>query len=122
MVTSVTSFTRNGVSDWLVQRISAVILLVYFLFLAFYVGSHSELTYQQWRDLFAAPWMRAFTLLALFALCAHAWIGMWTIFTDYLTTTVLGRAATMVRLGFQLASLLLLFVYFVWCVQILWSI
>lgn len=122
MVTNVTSLGRNGVYDWLVQRISAVILLAYFLFLAFYVGSHPDLTFLQWRALFASDWMRAFSLLALFALCAHAWIGMWTIFTDYLTTAVLGKAATAVRLGFQLATLLTLFAYFVWCVQILWSI
>ena len=31
MVTSVTSFSRNGVSDWLVQRVSAVLLGVYFV-------------------------------------------------------------------------------------------
>ena len=33
MVTAVTSFGRSGVSDWLVQRVSAVILLAYFLFI-----------------------------------------------------------------------------------------
>jgi succinate dehydrogenase / fumarate reductase membrane anchor subunit len=122
MVTNITSLGRNGVYDWLVQRISAVILLTYVVFLAFYLGSHPDLTYAQWQGLFASTPMRAFTLLALISLCAHAWIGMWTIFTDYLTTTVLGQAATMVRLGFQLVCLLVLFAYFVWCVQILWSI
>jgi len=122
MVTNVTSLGRNGVYDWLVQRVSAVILLSYFVFLAFYLGSHPGLTYQQWQGLFASTSMRAFTLLALFSLCAHAWIGMWTVFTDYLTKAALGPAATAVRLGFQLATLLALFAYFVWCVQILWSI
>lgn len=122
MVTSVTSLGRNGVYDWLVQRVSAVILLCFFVFLAFYLGTHPDLTFQQWQGLFASTSMRAFTLLALFSLCAHAWIGMWTIFTDYLTTAVLGQAATTVRLVFQLVTLLALFAYFVWCVQILWSI
>jgi succinate dehydrogenase / fumarate reductase membrane anchor subunit len=122
MVTNITSLGRNGVYDWLVQRVSAVVLLAYFVFLAFYVGTNPELTYLQWQSLFASIWMRAFSLLALLSLCAHAWIGMWTIFTDYLTSTVLGGAATIVRLGFQLLCLLVLFAYFVWCVQILWSI
>ena len=31
MVRSVTSFGRSGLSDWLVQRVSGVILLAYFL-------------------------------------------------------------------------------------------
>jgi succinate dehydrogenase / fumarate reductase, membrane anchor subunit len=122
MVTNITSLGRNGVQDWLVQRISAVVLLAYFLFLAFYVGTNPGLTYPQWQGLFASPWMRAFSLLALLSLCAHAWIGMWTVFTDYLTTAALGQAATVTRLGLQLLCLLVLFAYFVWCVQILWSI
>jgi succinate dehydrogenase / fumarate reductase membrane anchor subunit len=122
MVTNITSLGRNGVYDWLVQRVSAVVLLTYFVFLAFYLGTHPDLTYVQWRGLFASTSMRAFTLLALISLCAHAWIGMWTIFTDYLTTMVLGRAATTIRFCFQIVCLFVLFTYFVWCVQILWSI
>ena len=31
MVTSVTSFGRSGLSDWLVQRISGVVLLTYLI-------------------------------------------------------------------------------------------
>ena len=122
MVTNITSLGRNGVHDWLVQRVSAVILLAYFVFLAIYVGRNPELTYLQWQSLFASTWMRAFSLMALLSLCAHAWIGMWTVFTDYLTSNVLGQAATVVRLLFQLLCLLVLFAYFVWCVKILWSI
>ena len=122
MVTNITSLGRNGVYDWLVQRVSAVVLLAYFLFLAFYVGTNPELTFQQWQGLFDSIPMRMFSLLALLSLCGHAWIGMWTIATDYLTSADFGGAATILRLFFQLLCLLVLFAYFVWCVQILWSI
>lgn len=33
MVTTVTSYGRSGLSDWLVQRVSAVILAVYSIFM-----------------------------------------------------------------------------------------
>lgn len=122
MVTSVTSLGRNGLYDWLVQRVSAVVLLVYFLFLAAYIGMSGDLSFAQWRGLFNQTWMRVFSLLALLSLCAHAWIGMWTISTDYLQRMALGAAATPVRLLFQFACLLVLVTYFAWCVQILWSI
>jgi succinate dehydrogenase / fumarate reductase membrane anchor subunit len=122
MVTSVTSLGRNGLYDWLVQRVSAVVLLAYILFLVGYIATADGLTYAAWRDLFAQTWMRIFSLGALLALCAHAWIGMWTISTDYFTSMTLGSAATIVRLLFQLFCLAVLVVYFVWCVQILWSI
>lgn len=122
MVTSVTSLGRNGVSDWLIQRVSAVVLLAYCLFIVAYIGMAGELTFIQWRGLFAQTWMRVFSLLALLSLCAHAWIGMWTIGTDYLKEMALGAAATPIRLVYQLGCLLVLVAYFAWCIQILWSI
>ena len=122
MVTNITSLGRNGVHDWLVQRISAVVLLAYFVFLIVYVATNTDLSFSQWQNLFSHTWMRVFSLTALLSLCAHAWIGMWTISTDYFTSAVLGTAATVIRLGFQLVCLLILISYFVWCVQILWSI
>lgn len=122
MVTSVTSLGRSGVYDWLVQRVSAVVLLCWFLFMAGFLASHSDLSYADWQALFSRTWMRFFTLGAMLSLVAHAWVGMWTIFTDYFSASMLGRKATVVRLLFQLACLLVLAVYLLWCVQILWSI
>lgn len=122
MVTSVTSLGRNGLYDWLVQRISAIVLLMWFLYVTFFVASHPALAYADWQGLFAQTWMRIFTLSALLSLCAHAWIGMWTISTDYFTAALLGSKATTVRLLFQIATLAVLVVYLLWCIQILWSI
>ena len=33
--------------------------------------------------------MKIFSLAALVSICAHAWIGMWTLSTDYLKPVVL---------------------------------
>jgi succinate dehydrogenase / fumarate reductase membrane anchor subunit len=122
MVSNISNLGRNGVADWLIQRVSALVLLAWILFLVFYIAVTDALTAQLWQELFSQTWMRVFSLAALLSLCAHAWIGMWTISTDYLTAMALGKAATAVRLLFQLACLLVLLTYFVWCVQILWSI
>jgi succinate dehydrogenase / fumarate reductase membrane anchor subunit len=122
MVTSITSLGKNGIYDWLVQRVTAVVLLSWFLYIGFVIAGADSLDYPTWKALFAQSWMRIFTLLALLSLCAHAWIGMWTISTDYFTTRMLGSAATLIRFVFQFACLIVLIVYFVWCVQILWSI
>jgi len=122
MVTSVSSLGRSGVYDWLVQRISAVVLLAWFGFAAIFITTHSPMTYEAWRDLFTHLSMRIFTLVAMLALCAHAWIGMWTVATDYLTPKMLGGKATVLRLLFQLAVLAVMAVYLIWCIQILWSV
>lgn len=122
MVTSVTSFGRSGLYDWVVQRVTAIILLLYILFLVITVFLTPDMQYGDWQDLFARNWVRLFSLISLFSLCAHAWIGMWTIATDYLTPVLLGSSATLVRFAFQIVCLIVLFTYFVWGVQILWSI
>lgn len=122
MVTNITSLGSTGTSDWLVQRVSALVLLAWIFCVGGSVLFTDGMTYEAWSGLFDTTAMRVFSLAALLSLCAHAWIGMWTIATDYLTTALLGKAATSVRLLFQLACLLVLFTYFVWCVQILWSV
>jgi succinate dehydrogenase / fumarate reductase, membrane anchor subunit len=122
MVRNVTSFGRSGVSDWVVQRASAVILGVYFVGLLGFMLLTPDLGYAEWQALFSATWMRIASLAALLALCAHAWIGMWTVFTDYLTEYMLGPKGTVLRFVFQAASVLLIFVYLVWGVQILWGL
>ena len=59
---------------------------------------------------------------ALVALGVHAWVGMWTISTDYLTPMALGKWATVVRFLFQGTCGVAMFTFFVWGVQILWGI
>ncbi|RMS19563.1 succinate dehydrogenase, hydrophobic membrane anchor protein [Pseudomonas coronafaciens pv. porri] len=122
MVTNVTNLSRSGLYDWMAQRVSAVVLAAYFIFLIGYMVFHPGLSYAQWHDLFAHNGMRIFSLLALVALGAHAWVGMWTIATDYLTPMALGKSATAVRFLFQAVCGVLMFAYFVWGVQILWGI
>lgn len=121
MVSNV-SMGRNGIAYYLLQRATALILLVYVLFLAGALLFSGGMDYAAWRDLFSHGAMRAFTLLALLALCGHAWTGMWTVYTDYLTPGMIGKGATAIRLAAELLTLIVLFVYLVWGVQILWSI
>jgi succinate dehydrogenase / fumarate reductase membrane anchor subunit len=121
MVTNVTSFARSGLADWMVQRVSAVILAAYTLFLLGYVVLNPGMGYAEWHALFSNNAMRILSLLTLVALCAHAWIGIWTISTDYLTPMALGKSATAVRFIFQAACGVAIFVFLVWGVQILWG-
>lgn len=122
MVTNITNYARSGLADWFLQRLSALVLGAYTLFLLGYLLFQGDLQFQQWQALFACTGMRIFTLAALLSLLAHAWIGMWTIATDYLNERALGRAAVWVRLLFQLGCGVALFAYVVWGVQTLWGL
>ena len=46
MVTAVTSLSRSGLSDWLVQRVTAAILLAFFAFIAIKVAG--GVNYAEW--------------------------------------------------------------------------
>ncbi|MFQ3230243.1 succinate dehydrogenase, hydrophobic membrane anchor protein [Reinekea sp.] len=83
MVTSITSLSRSGLLDWLMQRVSAVVLASYTVFLFGYFLFASEVTYETWQALFANFWVKIFTLATLLSLVGHIWVGMWTIATDY---------------------------------------
>lgn len=120
MVTQVTSLGRNGVSDWLIQRVSAVVLAVYTLVLLGYLV-FQDVDYAAWKALFDQTWMQILTLLALISTCAHAWVGMWTVGTDYLREHTAGRRANSMRLIYDVVCALVLLGYLLWGVQILWS-
>lgn len=120
MVTAVTSLGRSGLSDWLIQRITALVLVAYTVFICVVLLACSP-EYSEWKALFEQTWVRIFSFAAILSVAMHAWIGLWSVSTDYITERVLGAKATLLRLAFQAASAIVLFTYIVWGTQILWS-
>ena len=112
---------RSGVFDWLIQRVSAIVVALYIIILLGWILLAGEVTYVTWRELFSSTWMQLFTLITLLATCAHAWIGMWTIGSDYLRSRTLGEGADTLRHVYQIVCILILLVYFFWGVKILWG-
>ena len=121
MVTNATNFSRSGLSDWIIQRFSAVILAAYTLFILAVLVSMPELNYESWREVFSKNSMRLFSVISLLALCGHTWVGMWTVGTDYLTDRQLGGKGTFIRLIDQSFCVLLIAVYLLWGIQIFWG-
>ncbi|TAL64391.1 MAG: succinate dehydrogenase, hydrophobic membrane anchor protein [Legionella sp.] len=114
MVTNVTSLTGNGLKDWLIQRVTAVYFAAYTLFILGFLLCHSTLSFEQWHELFSCPAMQIATVIALLALTLHAWVGIWTVTTDYIKCTAL-------RLTVQLTVLLWLLGQFLWGLMIVWG-
>jgi succinate dehydrogenase / fumarate reductase membrane anchor subunit len=127
MVRTVTSFGRSGLSDWLVQRVSAVILLAYIAFLLCAVSAAPD--YAQWKHLFERTSVQVFSTISLFAVVAHCWIGIWSVLTDYVTDRFfklelgidLCGKAIVLRLALAVFSVLLMAVYTLWGIKILWG-
>ena len=114
MVARIITGAHYGLKDWLVQRVTALIMAVYAVLFTAAVLISSPAGYEQWQALFAPQWMRLASLLAFLSLFWHAWIGMRDILMDYIKPTAL-------RLGLQVVVILLLVAYAAWAVQILWS-
>lgn len=109
------SLTGNGLRDWLVQRFSSFVIAIYFLVLLGFFLFHPKLDYTKLRHFFSTTWMQVFTLIALLSLFLHAWVGIWTVITDYIKPIVM-------RLIIQVLVIVTLIIYFFWGVEILWKL
>ncbi|RYZ34910.1 MAG: succinate dehydrogenase, hydrophobic membrane anchor protein [Sphingobacteriales bacterium] len=118
---SATGLTGSGSRDWIVQRVSAVILAVYTVVILGWILFHPGFGYTEWYGFMMTLPMKTFSLLALVSLVGHGWVGMWTVFTDYVTASQVGPSAHGVRLVLQSAMIIALFVFMVWGIQIFWA-
>ena len=120
MVTNVTSLTRSGLADFVIQRATAVVIAVYAACVVGFLLANPHPTYEIVVAYFDHPAMRVFSTLTVFSTAAHAWIGMWTVGTDYIRPHYFGKHATAFRLTYQFVCLFILFVYVAWALQIFW--
>lgn len=115
MVKSVLSVSHRGLRDWVVQRISAVYMAIYTLGMLGYFAFHPSLSFAEWHSLFSYTWMKTATIILLMGLLLHAWVGMWTIFTDYVKPACL-------RAALEYLVILMLVACLIWGIMILWSV
>lgn len=115
MVKRIPVGAHYGLRDWLVQRVTAVVMAVYSVLMLLIVLFMRPRHFGDWRALFDHQWMKLASLLFLLALFWHAWIGLRDILMDYVKPVG-------VRLALQVGVILLLVAYALWSIQILWSI
>lgn len=103
-----------GITDWLVQRVSAAIMAVSAVLFLGILAIHPPLHYEDWKMLFSHDWLRIGALLFFVSLALHAWVGMRDILMDYVHPTG-------IRLSLQVVVLLSLAACTLWAVDILWG-
>jgi succinate dehydrogenase / fumarate reductase membrane anchor subunit len=122
MVKSVTSLSSSGLSNWMLQRVSALIMSAYLIFMVAYFFVNPSPSFEQWSNLHESLAMRIFSLLTILSIATHAWIGIWCVLTDYITVRLIGPKATPIRMFLQLAMIAVILFYVVWTIDILWGI
>lgn len=103
-----------GLRDWLAQRATAVVMLVYTLLVLMALGMLPTFDYWHWKALWQLPLMRYASVLFVVALLFHAWVGVRNIFMDYIKDAG-------ARLTLYVMVILALIAYGAWAVQILWG-
>lgn len=103
-----------GLAAWLMQRLTAVVMVAYTLLVAGILLWCPPGTFADWKGLFSGTFVRLATMLFFLALLYHAWVGVRDIIMDYVKPTGL-------RLTLQALVGTALVFYLVWSVSILWG-
>ncbi|MGL9773311.1 MAG: succinate dehydrogenase membrane anchor subunit [Sodalis sp. (in: enterobacteria)] len=112
MVSNASALGGNGVHEWLLVRASAIVICLYIIYLLGFILLADTLTYDVWRGFFATPMTKVSTLLTLFSILVHTWIGMWQVLTDYIKP---------LALRLQLVILIVLMVYLLYGTVVVWG-
>jgi succinate dehydrogenase / fumarate reductase membrane anchor subunit len=104
-----------GLRDWLMQRITAVVITLYIVLLLGLLLLKPGMNLDAWQELFVHTWFKLVTFAALISVFLHAWVGMRDIVMDYIRPTG-------IRLTLEVLVLGALVLYTGWAIQILWGI
>ena len=105
---------HSGTGDWLLQRLTAVVMALYTVLFVGCLLMQPPATYSDWKAMFSGSFFRVATMFFFAALLYHAWVGMRDIVMDYVKPTG-------IRLGLQTAIGGVLIVYLIWSASILWG-
>ncbi len=107
--------SHKGFRDWLIQRVSAVYMLIYFVAAFLVCVVNNGIDFETLNALFAMRIVRVMSLLFLLSLMSHSWIGMWTLATDYIKPPFL-------RNTYYIVIISMLIFYLVWGIEIIWGV
>jgi succinate dehydrogenase / fumarate reductase membrane anchor subunit len=93
----------TGLRAWVVQRLSASYLALFFPCLIGYFLLAPPSGYEEWRGFVASPVISIGALLFFVSLLLHAWVGMRDILMDYLHPPAL-RLTALTLIGFGLLA------------------
>ena len=102
-----------GLIDWMVQRVSAILMVLYLVMLIGILVINPVNDYAGLKSFFSNQWIRIISLLVFISLCWHAWVGVRNVLMDYVKITS-------IRLGVQILVITTLLFYLIWFVDLLW--
>lgn len=102
----------TGLPAWLLQRATAVYMLIFVPAIALHYAADPPQSYEAWRAWMARPAVSVATLVFAAALLLHAWVGVRDVLLDYARPAAV-RAAALALAAFGLLALA------AWCARVL---
>ena len=104
-----------GLRPWLLQRLSAVYLAVYIIYLWLHFVFQAPADYLAWQGWMASPAISVSAALFFLALLLHVWVGLRDILMDYVQPLSVRLFVTaMLAIGLSACGL--------WVLRILWKV
>ncbi len=113
MVKRIVTGAHYGLRDWLVQRLSAMVMLASTVVAGLRIAT-AESGYEGWAGVFEPAWMRVALFVFLLSVLYHAWIGVRDIYMDYIQPVS-------IRLTLHTLTVLALVAYAGWVFELVWS-
>lgn len=117
----------KGSFIWYTQRYTSLIILSYLIYIFSFILNNQDINFFSWSDFFLSFQVRFLSSIVFLVIVLHAFIGLWTVGTDYLTKRTLGflnvslsRRADTLRYIYYLIFGLLGIVYLTAIFYIIW--
>lgn len=109
-----TGSAHTGLREWLLQRVTAIYMGVFALYVVLRFTIDPITSYTAWKAWIALPAVRIAFALFFASMLLHSWIGMRSVFMDYVKPM-------WVRFVVQLVTATALLILTLWSVQILFG-
>lgn len=114
MVNRIVVGAHYGLRDWILQRVTAVIMAVYTVALVLFLLAMPS-SYEGWKAFFGQTWVQVLTQTTLIALFLHAWVGIRDLWMDYVKPVG-------VRLTLHVLTLVWLVACVIYSIKVVWGL
>ena len=80
----------KGSFIWYTQRYTSLMVLSYLIYILSFIFTNQDINFFSWSDFFLSFQVRFLSSIVFLVIVLHAFIGLWTVGTDYLTKRTLG--------------------------------
>ena len=117
----------KGSFIWYTQRYTSLVILSYLIYILSFIFTNKDINFFSWSDFFLSFQVRFLSSIVFLIIVLHAFIGLWTVGTDYLTSRTLGflsyrltNYADLIRNSYQILFVFLGLIFLIIVLIIVW--